>query len=256
MNNFVKILRNQVVEGEPGGTPPAPKVEAPPAKDNPPAQGAGGDDNLDEFGYEKVAAAPGEEKPAAAPEEKPEGDKPIENPATGYEKKIVAPPAKEEPPPAPHELDEFVKDLPKEEVTKVKDFATKNALTKDQVKAYADMRRGEIAADVEAQKNYEKDLEDEKLRVRAGWQEELKKDAVFGGEKYEKNVAQVNKVLDQFLPEWKKDLTARGAMLPPYIMRGLAKVGAELYKSGTLVQGEPKAKVDEVVKDEIQEMYS
>ncbi len=236
-----------------GGTPPAaePPAEPNPPPDNPPA--AEGGDKFDEFGYEKPAAAKGEKKEEGAkPPENPL-EKEVEKPATGYgakppkvEDAPAAPPAE---PPAKDELDPLVEGLPQEEVTKVKAFATTHKLTPDQVKAYAELRKSDISAGAAARDASAKEAEREVAKLKAGWDKELRDDKDFGGANFVKSVNRVDRVLEDFLPQTKKALTERGSMLPPYVMRDLAKLADHLYKTEKLVQGDPVVEVKEEDKE-------
>ena len=48
------------------------------------------------------------------------------------------------------------------------------------------------------------------------------------------------------MPNTKKELTKSGAMLPPWVMRDLAKLAETLYASPKLVQGDPVVPREEV----------
>ncbi len=239
-----------------GGAPDSAEKQPPPAADDKTAKEGG--DNVDDFGYEKTPEAPADKKPA---DKKPD-DKPAEEvkaPATGYEaepkpieeEKPVDPPAVE----VPDELDPLLKDLPKDESGRIKDFAKKNGLSKEQVTAYADVRKKEFADAKVAQAKYEKDMENAKLKVRADWHAELKSDAVFGGEKFQHSVSRVNKVLEEFMPQTKKALTDNSGMLPPYVMRDLAKLADHLYPVEKLVTGDPASEGEKEEKDSPLDFY-
>lgn len=222
---------------------PAPKPEEKPteSKADPKLEAEG--NNLDELGYEKVVTEPdaSKEKPVAD-KSQAKSDEKVKDPATGYDKEPEkveeAPPVKEDPPVA-DDYDKALDGLPKEQVAQIKDFAKKNNITVDQAKALGELRKSEIASAVDRYKNAEKEAEKERLRIRAGWHKELKEDKTFGGENFDKNVSAAEKVLNDFMPGLKKSLTERGAMLPPYVMRDLAKMADHLYATEKLVTGDP-----------------
>lgn len=253
MKFFMPMLKLDKLNDEGGGggmpkPPPATPPAAPITPATPPVEAPGNDDHLDELGYEiapkEGEATPPVEKKAAAISKDTE---PVKEPATGYDKEpaapVVEPPATPPvvtPPVAQDDLDKALVGLPDIELKKIKDFATLNKITPEQATAYAALRKQEIK---DAQDHYEKtqkEFENEKLKTKAEWHKELKNDPDFGGEKFLVNVAKVDKVLEQFLPGLKKSLTERKAMLPPYLMRDLAKLGDHMFGTETLVQGGPK----------------
>lgn len=246
-----KIKMYEVDDGsEGGGNSPEPKTEQQPE----PAQSASAPetqgDKFDDFGYPEEPEAKGDPKPKGEPEKKPEppeapaADDKVD-PVTGYDKEpavVVEPPAppKEEP---KVELDFEIdaKTIPDVEIAKIKQFAKSQGLNQKQTQEYLNIRKSEIAEVerqiVEAKKNQDKAIAAQKTK----WFNELKADPTFGGEKFKHNVQQSEKVFDQFLPETKKALTASGQMLPPYLMRDLAKLGDRLFSTDKLVQGSPPA---------------
>lgn len=253
MFKFTKILMDKAnPDGTPGGeTPPAaaPKDSTTPPAGNPPAQADGDDDKFDEHGYEKVPETPVKKDGEATPKapEVPAESPPAGSSATGYEtdpnKKVDDPPPAaapkvDDPPVVPDEMDKALDGLPKDELKKIKDFATKNKITTEQAKEFAALRRTEIKESQEAFDKSVKDLEAAKLKTRKDWETELKTDPDFGGEKFAKNVQQVDKVLTDFFPGLKKSLTERKAIMPPYLMRDMAKLAAKLYDSPALVDGQ------------------
>ncbi len=265
MQKFMPMLKlDKISEGAAGGATPPAKPPSEPTTPTPPAPPEAGGDNLDDLGYEKIAPEPGAppadpnkpaEKPATPPAAAPPAK--VETPATGYgaeppkvEDPPAAPAAPATPPTPPDEMDKALEGLPKEELGKVKEFATKNAMTVVQAKAYADLRKQELVdAQAHAVKQ-QKDFDAEKIRIRAEWHKELKTDPVFGGEKFDHNVSKAEKVLEDFLPSIKKSLTERKAMLPPDHMRDLAKLADTLYAAEKLVQGDPAKPAETVVEDD------
>ncbi len=247
LNSLIRKL-NKVDEGDPGGETPPDETKPPAAADEPGAEAGG--DNLDEFGYEKPAKAEGEKPPADDKKKATEQKAPekVEKPVTGYGDEppaVDAPtvPKPPEKPEEPHELDPHVKELPKEEALKVKEFAKTNALSVDQVKAYAELRKGELVEVATLQARLEEDSKIALQQRRAEWHKELKSDPDFGGENYDKNRTMVERLIEDFMPSTKKVLTEKGGMLPPNFMRDLAKLGEKVYGTEKLVHGDPKVEV-------------
>lgn len=234
--------------GIPKETPPTePKAETPPK-----ASG----DNLDEYGYEKVPDADGK-KDEVAPKAEAKVEE-IKDPATGYgkdpivakEEEAAAPPKEEVKVDLGYEVD--AKDLSPEDAIKLKEFAKANSLTKEAAQALIDMKKSEIdslkQADIQYQKQQEKAINDTKV----AWDKELRTHPTFGGDKFAHNVQQAEKVLSEFMGETKKVLTERASMLPPYVMRDLAKLAEHLYGTEKLVQGEQGSpKVEEKETDHL-----
>lgn len=247
--NFKPFLVMSPNKEENGGgfpTPPKPDTENKPdtEKDNPPAQEGG--NNVDDYGYEKAPEKEGEGKETGEDKKTPPvEEEPVKDPASGYgdaEPKVEEPPAEEKPPEPPKEkddLDKALDGLPDAEIAQIKDFAAKNKLTPEQVKAYGEIRKGELAEAVKAAERAEKEEKLAIQRQRAGWYKELKEDPDFGGEHFNKNVGNAEKVLAEFMPNTKKRLTESKGMLPPYLMRDLAKLWEHMNATERLVHGEP-----------------
>jgi hypothetical protein len=246
MKNFY-MIQEESKEGAAGGS----KETTPPAesKDTPPPQADG--DKYDEFGYEKVAADTKE-----APKEKPkEDDKPeeVKDPASGYgaeppkevvEEPVVVPPAEELK--LDFELD--LKDVPEDSAKALKEFAKSHKLSKEAAQALVDQKKSELSNLKSAQL---KAIEDEKkavAKVKSDWDKELRNDPLFGGNNFVKNVAKVEKALNDFFPETKKVLTERKSVLPPSVMRDISKLADKLYSSDRLVTSD-EATVPKVEKD-------
>jgi hypothetical protein len=245
-------------EGEaPNAAPPKSEGESNPPAGDPPAKEEG--NTHDEFGYEKVSEGDPKEKRPEKKEEPAEESEKVEDPATGYgdEPKVdeEEPPKPDEKkaddkPPEPDEIDKAIGDgLAKEESAAIKEFATKHKMTPDQVKAYADLRREEYKAAEEHAKNQEKEAKLASQRVRASWHKELKEDKDFGGANFNRSISKAEKVLAEFMPSTKKILTESKGMLPPYVMRDLAKLAEHLYKTEKLVTGDPKVEEKAESKD-------
>lgn len=242
-----------------GGIPVPPKSEAqpkaePPKVDNPPQEA--GDTEYDELGYEKpkVSAEPGKEKePAKKEDPKPAEEKPVE-PVTGYAKKPEAPKedakpddkkpdaAKSEDPNDEYKELNFESLLP-EEVQKLKEFAKKHKLSPEVAQDLVNDKKAEIKQINDALKKQKEEtpkiIAQRKAERENKWYEELKADPTFGGDKFDHNVKQVDKVVQEFMPNTKKVLTDNKMMMPPYVMRDLVKLAEHLYSSDRLNQGDP-----------------
>lgn len=214
------------------------------------------DDGLDDLGYEKPKqemkdgkeSKESSEKSSQKDDEKELLDQKIE-PASGYEKEppkdagSKEPEKKEESAAAPTKDDEFaVKDpgdLLPEEINIIKDFVKKFKVSKEVGQGLVEIKKQEVAKLQAAMKEHEQKKIQETLKVKRGWYEELKADATFGGEKFDFNVKRVDKVIQDFMPNLKKMLTESKGMLPPYVMKDLAKLSNHLYSSENLVEGNP-----------------
>jgi hypothetical protein len=247
---------------EPEKKPEEKKVETPPEKKpeekkpDPKIE----ESEVDDLGYQKVKSdekKPEEKKPEPKPKEEPKVD-----PATGYDKE----PEKVEPEEKPKEDDKKDVELgyelkvdsiiPKEELTGIKEFAKANEMSQKQVQAYIDRRAGQIKSFVEAQEKADKAAERQMKELRVSWHKELKDDPTFGGDKFDHNVKMVEKVLEEFFPNTKKELTKRGSMLPPYVMRDYAKLADKLYSTEKLTEGDPVVPTEEKKEDDfLSEMY-
>lgn len=261
------MLNHKLDEANPDAPVGGSGGKAPESKEQPPAKEGGapaeGDGNkYDDLGYETPAPAEGDKKESGDSDKKDPAPEKIENPATGYgdePPKVEEPPApekKDEPKPEPDEFDKVLEGLPEKEASKIKDFAKKHNVTTEVAKAFADMRKAEIA---EAKAHYEKQLkeaEQEQLRIRASWHKELKEDPNFGGEKFKQSISAAEKVLGEFMPHTKKLLTERNSMLPPYVMRDLANMAKHLYATDKLVQGDPNTPKETEQEDDALSFYN
>ena len=198
----------------------------------------------DEFGYETVNEEKAKEESEVADSD--------EAPASGYEKPPEEPPAEEKP---KEEVKEKTKveaspdddelgiidtnGLLPDEVTELKEFAKAHKLPKNVIKAMVESKKAEIAKAQALIKSQEKEIEQTRLKIKKQWHDELLKDPHFGGEKFNHSVKRVNKLLNEFLVETKNKLTEAGSMLPPYVMRDLAKLADRVYKTESFTQGEP-----------------
>jgi hypothetical protein len=219
------------------GEKPAPKAE----------------ETHDDFGYPKTdAPAPKAEAPKEEPKkEEPPAEKEIVA-ATGYgeEPPKIEEPKKEEKPPetaaeAAKELDIDVKDLPEDDAKSIREFAKKHNVTKEVAQAMADMKKAEHVELNQAIEDRRQQIEQQKKKTMVDWHNELKNDSTFGGEKFAYNIKQAEKVIDQFMPNLKTRLLQDKQMLPPYIMKDLAKLAKHLYSTEKLTQGEPVVQTKE-----------
>jgi outer membrane protein OmpA-like peptidoglycan-associated protein len=239
MNKY--MLMNEKSEADAGGgkkqVPPTP----PPPKDNAPPKEAG--DTLDEYGYDKPKdEVPKDQKPAPKGEEDSEG----EAPPTGYEKEPekLEPPKDDKPkdsPPPEDDLKLDPKGLADEDVKNVKEFAKKHKISKEVAQALLDERKAAFDKAVKTLADQQAEEEADIKRTKIEWYKELKNDATFGGDKFEHNIKQIGKVVDDFMPNLKKVLTERKVMMPPYIMKDLAKIAGHLYSTDKMIQGDPPA---------------
>lgn len=266
MYKQIMMKQETANEGAGASTGYSPAVETPPSEQGaatPPANAEAAGDKLDQYGYAKAPDKSAEKvevvTPPAVEEKPPEKLEDIKDAATGYG--IKAPPAPKDGDPAPaevvppvekppEELTIDTKGLDEKEATKLVDFAKANKLSKEAAQALVEMRKSESVASLAAQQAQAKAQIAEIAKLKAGWHKELASDPNFGGDKFEKSLMKVEKVLADFMPSTKKELTARGSMLPPYVMRDLAKIADTLYSNDRLIVGEsgsaPKDKEEKV----------
>lgn len=258
MKNFMlQVLKDKAGEVTPGGEPnkndpaiPATPPATPPAN-TPPVEGEGNDD-LDELGYKKIPAegTPPKDgdKPPKNPAEKTEKVE-IVDPATGYGDEPLkveddpappaAPPAPPAEPPKSDDIDKALVGVDPADMKLVKAEVTKLKLSPEQAKEYAALKIEERKNATNFAENQQKENDRARTKLKAAWDNELRTDKDFGGETFGKNVQQGERVLQEFFGEWKKDLTKAKAMLPPNVMRGLARLADQLYKTESLVHGDP-----------------
>ena len=253
MNLWPRILSSPEA-GAPTGGMPKPPTPASPAPSSPAPEATGGPE-YDDLGYEVVPSPgkPPEEpnKPAAQTPaaQGPQGTGETPSAVTGYgeEPKVDEPkPAPMPTPPKPaepqSELDKAIAELPEDERAKMKAFAETHQLTPEVAKAYVEMRKTEIADAAKWVEHNQAEAKRAQQAQRAGWHKELKTDPDFGGDNFAANVAMVDRVLNEFMPGVKKNLTEKQGMLPPYFMRDLAKLGTHLFKTQeNLVTGDAPA---------------
>jgi hypothetical protein len=256
-NYLAKILMNQAGEPNAGAPPATPPSETPPATPpgNPPPK-ADGDKEYDDLGYEIVKKAEGDptapgDKPPKDPTKKPEK---VENPVTGYgaePPKVDDPPPadpnkKVDPPPAPTELEKKLEGLNPGFAALTKQQIDKIGLKGKELDEFIEIKKQEQKEALDwVQHQKDETARQEKIR-NAGWHKELKEDPVFGGDNFLLNVTRGEKVLDEYLPELKKELTEGKQMLRPSVMRGLARLADQLYPDDKVVHGDPTPPPGEV----------
>lgn len=202
-----------------------------------------GGSDLDEYGYKKVKK---EEEDAGKKEEVSKD--PDKKSLTGYESDEGK---KEEPPKKTEEDSKKKEDAPKdfelentgdlfpEEVENIKAFVKKHSVSKELAQALVENKKEEVKRYQELVTDQDAKLVADREQVRRDWKTELKTDSDFGGEKFTHNIRQVDKIVDEFFPGIKKVLTEGKTMLPPYLMRDLAKFADHLYSPERLTQGDP-----------------
>lgn len=256
MKNFMlKMLLNKAGDGDGGGGAPKDPPDGqqpPPKKDDPPPPKDGNpDDEFDELGYKKAAPpkVPGDKKPEGdkSKEDPPAEPKKVENPATGYgdePPKVDDPPPAEppkDPPPPPSELEKKLEGLGKTFAEDVKKQVSELGLEGEKLDKFIAFRKQEYKDAQEWGQRQQAEAQRQQQVQRQQWHKELKEDPAFGGDKFLANVARSEKVLDEYLPELKKELTEAKQVLRPSVMRGLARLADQLYPDRKLVQGDPPA---------------
>lgn len=248
LNLLKNILMDKATDdGAAGGGAPATKPDEtpPPKADDKKVEEKG--NNLDDLGYEKKPAddkKPGDDKKAGDDKSKDPVEKPKEVvPATGYDKepeKVEEVKKVEVPPPVLEGLDKKLEGLHPSLIKLAKDQIAELEVTDP---AKQDKLIARLKVENQASLDFQKNQELERVRLdkaeKAKWYKELKDDPVFGGGKFELNVVRADKILDQYIPELKKRLTDAKGMLPPDLMRGLARIADDLYPDDKLVQGDP-----------------
>lgn len=226
--------------------------KTPPAESKEPAKSEADGSVVDDYGYktEKVQDSDakkddvGEKKEdKKTSEEKVEE---VKDPATGYdldENKAPAEEKKAEPEVKEEKKDDLgfeldVKDLEAKVADGIKAFIKENKITKEVAQAFVEFKKSEIAAQKQSQIETEKIEKAAIEQVKRDWQKELRSDPTFGGENFAKNIMNVEKVLNDFMPGTKKLLTERKTMLPPYVMRDLSNLAKQLYSTEKLVSGD------------------
>lgn len=142
-------------------------------------------------------------------------------------------------------LDTLPEGFDKEKLSK---FATEHKLTTKQLEAYVNLAKDDRESDLQQ-------LKDNKAAKRESWKTELKEDADFGGENFDKNVDRVEKLLENQMVNTKKMLTETGGMLPPYVMKDLAALAKLLNPNNNLTGGEPPTVEDKDAGNYLEDLY-
>lgn len=259
LRNIV-FKQDQVNEGGMSGGGAAPKEIIPSAAkdEKAPEKVEEAGSNFDEYGYAKAPSVDaGKETEVEGKKDTKEIETKLEeikDPGTGYGVKPIEVPTEEvipEVPAAPKEGDIDVKGLSDTDATLIKEFSKANGLSKEQAQKFADLKKNEVKQFEESKIAQKKQMDKEIAILKASWDKELRTHATFGGDKFAQNVVRAEKVLTEFMSETKKALTERGSMLPPYVMRDLAKLADHLYSNEKFVQGNsesiPKVEVEKEV---------
>ena len=257
------LLFEEIKDSAAGGDPESAKPATSQAAPSPEAVQEAGESTVDDHGYDivKPKQEGAQDKKASASKESQQADSEdsdeIKDPVSGYDEKEIeaAAAAKEKekpvedkkPPEAAKSLKDELgyelavpeeKELPKEDSQKIVELAKAHKLPKEATEALLAQKKleyqGFLAAQKESQEVYKKAIADQK----ASWFKELKEDPEFGGEKLNKSLNRAEKVLQDFFPATKKVLTERKSMLPPYVMRDLAKAYEHLYRPESFTQGD------------------
>lgn len=252
MKNFIAKMLLMEKAGDPpaGEGAPKPGEQQPSKKDDPPAQ-PGGDKKFDEFGYEVVPAEKDPKEAGAPPKEgdpkkeDPSKDTKKVEPGTGYgeDDPVIEDPkppeAPKDPPPPPTELDKKLEGLNPYMLERAKKQIPEMGLEGDKLDKFVAFLKQEQ----KQTEDYVKNEAAEALRLdqlrRSQWAKELKQDPVFGGDNFKVNLGRVEKVLDQYGVELKKELTDAKQMLRPSVMRMLARVADQVYPERRMAQGDP-----------------
>ena len=132
----------------------------------------------------------------------------------------------------PLELD--VTGIPEADAKDLHEFAKSQKLTKDQAQALAEKLKVMEQSKTTSQQAYEAEIK----KVHTKWEAELKSDPDFGGQKFDQNIFNVNKLIREELPGLKNLLTTSGKRLPPSVMKDLNAVARKLYGETELVNGD------------------
>lgn len=205
------------------------------------------DGNLDDYGYSQS-----EEKAEPKEEEadKEVVDDEVKETVTGYDEKEEDKPdedkTKEDDKPKDDNATEFkVKDKGEMldfEVETLEAFVKENSIAPEVAEKLVEYKRQEAKRFKESALEQNKEAEKQETEKKKSWVKELKDDAEFGGDKFAGNIKQVDKIIDELMPNLKKVLTESKVMLPPYVMKDLAKVAKKFYSGDKFVSGDPKTK--------------
>lgn len=264
------MIMEQMNDGSGAGysAPPAPPAQgAPPAPPNAPSG-----DQYDEFGY-AIQSQPGQPPappappaqvpaqvippvvPPVAPPAPPAQAAPAPAPtSTGYGAPpappvAAAPPAAAPPvtppaappaaPPAGEVVftdDDFAGVGDNDKVV-LKKLATDKKWSKEFLKDVVELRKLDYSEAAKVRNEQTQTRQQKLNETRTNNYNELMADPTFGGQNFNMTVHKVDKVLAEHLPSIKKNLTETGGMLPPNIMREIAKMAVALYGTESFEQG-------------------
>ena len=221
---------------------------------------------LDEHGYTisderkvEIAAEKAKETKADSEKKQTEDSKneseKVKDPATGYGEeppKVETPkPEEKKPEDKPEEkkpeekkpeeqAGDVVLDLngfSESDAKEINDFVKENKVSEKAAKAWVELRRKEVSDAVEQQANAQQKITDDNNKLKASWRKELEEDKDYGGDNFQRNVNLTERVLADYFPETKKNLTERKGMLPPHYMKELLNLANDLYDNGRLTIG-------------------
>ena len=105
------------------------------------------------------------------------------------------------------------------------------------------MKRTDIENQQKAAVEQRGDLQRQITEQRQVWFDEMRADKEFGGENFDNSMTKVNQVLKDYGQELTKQLDESKAMLPPYVVKMVARIGQTMYGNKPMIQGQPKINV-------------
>jgi len=215
----------------------------------------------DDLGYDKEEPKVEESKEEPKKESKEEPEE-LET-LPGYDKEE---PKEEDPKEEELESEDKPEDKPEElEALKKEDIdklltELPEGVNKERISALAEnnkLSEEQISAFVEYSKQEESDFNSERERLikeqKSAWKNELETDSEFGGDNYDRNVHHAAQVLNNYMENTKKILTDKGGMLPPSIMKDLAKLYRVINPTTSFEAGDANEENNGV--NEIDQMY-
>jgi hypothetical protein len=200
--------------------PPAPPAAAAPVTPEPPVTGYGAPP------VAPVPPAPPAPPAAAAPVPPTPGTPPVTPPA--------APPAADTPPVF---TDEDFVGVGDNDKTQLKRIATEKKWSKEFLKDVVDLRKLDYAEAMKVRTNQNNERQQKLTELRTNYYNELMSDPTYGGANFQTTIHKVDKVLAEHLPTMKKNLTETKGILPPNVMRELAKMAEKIYGTESFEQG-------------------
>lgn len=149
-------------------------------------------------------------------------------------------PAKDE---KPAQVDATVVDeklyegLEKETADAAKEFITANKLNPEAAKAALDFLKKQSGALETYKAGEAQRIQEARTAQKTQWFNELKTDKEFGGENFNKNLSKAEKVINNHMSGFKNILTTTKGMVPPNVMKDLAKMHDVLYGTEPMVSG-------------------